>query len=61
MDLPDDETCCVDAEGCARRFGTKIGRQAQWALRQKNQKNPEWLFFAKIDFCPTTWFGVDSW
>ena len=38
MGLPDHDTRCVEAEGRARRFGTKIGRQARWAVRQKNQK-----------------------
>ena len=44
MDLPDHETRCVDAEGRARRFGAKIGRNARWAVRQKNQKPQNTLF-----------------
>ena len=39
MDLPDHDTLYVVAEGCARRFGAKIGWQARWAVRQKI-KNP---------------------
>ena len=44
MDLPDHETRCVDAEGCARRFGAKIGGVARWAVHQKTQK-PQNNFF----------------
>ena len=46
MDLPDDETRCVESEGRARRFGAKIGRLARWALCQKNQK-PQNGFFGQ--------------
>ena len=64
MDLPDDETRCVESEGRARRFGAKIGRLARWALCQKNQK-PQNGFFGQNRLLPNNlvWsrFEVKIW
>ena len=41
MDLPKQDTRCVDAEGRARRFGAKIGREhvGQFVKKLKKPQN----------------------
>ena len=64
MDLPKQDTRCVDAEGRARRFGAKIGRElgGQCVKKFKDLKTG---FLAQIHFLPNNlvWsqFEVKIW